>query len=536
MTHCVNMSKLTETVANVDRLGLAHSLVRPVDGALGALMTGVDRIGVLPWASDILYEVVKDGLWSSLARNNDLAVEGADNVPLTGGVLIASNHQSWLDAQVLIATCPRRVHFLAKDEFQNWPILRHLVPLSQSVFVHRGGDDATLDAVVGALRTGWAVGLFPEGTIPGEEEVPRHAIDPKTGLLPGRTGVARLALNADVPIVPVGLSGTGRAFPPEIYPRLEVLRLPGSTPLMARYGRPIDPRDFRDIPDDRTRYRALTDHVMREVSRLVDHRANYAPIEVPLPEPPRRERIGVLLLHGFTSHLDTVRGLVPHLEAAGLRYEMPVLRGHGTRYQDLRGVTAREWYIDAERALISLWNWVDRIVVVGLSMGGLVGLELGMRHPDKVAGVVTVAASLKFVDPMARLAPALARLVRYFPSPDPYHDPACRARNRNYERFPVDAFASLYEYSQTIAHRLEELHVPIRIIQSKKDQIVAPESANIIYEKVSSSHREIVWYEESGHEMMLDLEAEDVFADIMEFVHRFEAAPRPSRGVGGAPP
>ena len=64
--------------------------------------------------------------------------------------------------------------------------------------------------------------------------------------------------------------------------------------------------------------------------------------------------------------------------------------------------------------------------------------------------------------------------------------------------------------------------MPIRILQSKKDQIVAPESANIIYEKVSSPIREIVWYEKSGHEMMQDMEADEVFADIMEFVRQFK--------------
>jgi carboxylesterase len=69
------------------------------------------------------------------------------------------------------------------------------------------------------------------------------------------------------------------------------------------------------------------------------------------------------------------------------------------------------------------------------------------------------------------------------------------------------------------------VHVPIRILQSKADQIVAPESANIIYEKVSSPHREIVWFEKSGHEMMQDLEAEAVFGEIMAFVRELRAAP-----------
>src|SRR4051812_27268772 len=80
--------------------------------------------------------------------------------------------------------------------------------------------------------------------------------------------------------------------------------------------------------------------------------------------------VGVLLLHGLTSSLATVSGLVPHLEAAGLPYAMPTLRGHGTKPEDLRGVTWHGWYEDAERALDELLTRCDRVVVMGLSMGG----------------------------------------------------------------------------------------------------------------------------------------------------------------------
>ena len=182
----------------------------------------------------------------------------------------------------------------------------------------------------------------------------------------------------------------------------------------------------------------------------------------------------------------------------------------------------------AEYALLQLWNKVDRIVVVGLSMGGLVALELGMRHADKIAGVVTVAACLKFADPLSMLVGPLSHVVKYWPSPESFNDPSLRVNSENYPMFPTRTFGRLYRYSKHIATRLRELHVPIRILQSKKDQIVDPAAANIIYEQVSSPVREIVWYEESGHEMMQDLEAGQVFRDIMEFVHRFELAPRRS--------
>jgi carboxylesterase len=519
----------------MERQEIANAILAPIDNAIGAVLWAAEEAGVLKGASDVLYDQVRQLMAANFRRANELAIEGLEHIPADGGVILACNHQSWLDVQVLAAACPRRVHFIAKSEFETWPVLRHMIKLSESVFVHRGGDDAALESVVDALRSGWAVAIFPEGTIPGEEDIPRVAVDPATGLLPGHTGVARLALRAKVPIVPVGVSGTGRAFPPEVYPRLEILRMPRSTPIRIRFGAPIPVAEYAEGPQDRSLFREVTNRVMQAISGLVDHRCNYVPLDVPLPQPPKRETIGVLLLHGFTSHLNTVNGLVPYLERAGIRYEMPILRGHGTQYQDLRGVTARDWYVDAERALISLWNHVDRIVVVGLSMGGLVALELGMRHPDKIAGVVGVAPALKFADPLTALTPLLASVVRYWPSPESFNDRSLKASCKNYPRFATDAFASLYAYAQDIARRLPELHVPIRILQSKKDQIVAPEAANIIYETVSSIHREIIWYHTSGHEMMQDCEAEQVFHDIMEFVHRFELHPRlelRAEGVG----
>ncbi|MBI5534314.1 MAG: alpha/beta fold hydrolase [Deltaproteobacteria bacterium] len=517
----------------MEREEVANAVLWPIDQTADIALRAVESVGVLAPASDLAYRGVRSFLRSQFQALNDLEVMGADNVPPHGGVILASNHQSWMDVQVLAAACPRRVHFMAKSEFERWPVLRHLIRLSQSVYVHRGGDDVALESLVEALRSGWAVAIYPEGTIPGEEDVPRVAVDPETGLLPGRTGVVRLALKAGVPIVPVGVSGTGRAFPPEIYPRLELLRMPAATPVRIRFGAPMSLEAYRDQPQDRKLYREITNELMRQISALVDHRCNYVPLDVPLPQPPKREKIGVLLLHGFTSHLNTVNGLVPYLKDAGISFEMPILRGHGTRYQDLRGVTAGDWYVDAERALINLWNYVDRIVVVGLSMGGLVALDLATRHPDKIAGIVTVGACLKFADPLVRFTGALSNVFRYWPSPESFNDLSLKVNCKNYPKFPTDAFASLYEYSQQIARRLRDVHVPILILQSKKDQIVAPESANIIYEKVSSMHREIIWYHKSGHEMMQDLEAAQVFHDVMEYVHRFELSPRVDSAQAG---
>ena len=505
----------------MDRENIANTILWPLDMAFGLTLQGIEKAGLFDKAYELAYVGLTSAMRQQFKSLNDLEVVGAENVPAEGGLMLASNHQSWLDVQVLAASCPRQVHYVAKSEFRTWPVLRHLIKLSQSIFVDRTGDDGGLEAITEQLRNGWPVAIYPESTIPGEEDIPRSAVEPHTGLLRGKTGVARLALAANVPIVPIGVSGTGRALPPEIYPRLELLRMPGNTPIKISYGKPISMDDYKGREHTRELFREITDRVMGEISSLVDHSANYIPIEVPIPPIETHENVGVLLLHGFTSHLNTVNGLVPHLEKAGIEYEMPVLRGHGTKYQDLTGVTARDWYEDAENALLELSKRVDKVVVVGLSMGGLVSIELSIRHADKIAGLVTVAAALEFVDPLSRFSPAMAKVIKYWPSPESFNDKSLKVNCENYPKFATDAFVSLYDYSREIGDRLDELEVPISILQSKKDQIVKAESANLIYEGVSSVHREILWYQESGHEMMQDMEADKVLADIMEKVNRY---------------
>jgi carboxylesterase len=507
----------------MDREQIAFTALKPVDAALGLAVSALERTGTLDSMGDEIYFRLGSVFRKLFETSNALQIEGLENIPETGGVIFASNHQSWDDVQVIGGTCTRRLRFLAKAEFQTWPVLRQLIRLTDSPFIRRGGDQQGVESAIQSLRQGKALCIFPEGTIPGEEDIPRNAVDPRTGLLPGRTGAVRMAIAADVPIVPVGVSGTGAAFPPEIYPRLELLELPRPAPITIRYGRPIRFPRPEGGALDADLLRRETERLMAAISALVDHDRNYVPLRVPVPRLPQVRRLGVLLLHGYTSSLRAVDGLVPRLEHAGIPYRMPTLRGHGTSFEDLRGVTAADWYADAEAALLDLAPHVDQVAIVGLSMGGLVALDLAAHHPESIAAVVTVAAALRFRDPLARFSPVMAKMVPTWPSPNSFNDPTLKSRCENYPRFTTDSFASLYAYSREIEARLPEVRRPVCILQSKRDQIVAPVAANVIYERVASEHREIHWFEHSGHEMLQDLEADAVLARVMDYLGQLRA-------------
>jgi carboxylesterase len=505
----------------MDREKIVFAALKPLDLALGTVVGALKATGQIQRVTDPVYRGVSTGFRAMYESSNELKAEGLEKVPTGGGVLFAINHQSWNDVQVVSATSPRRLRFLAKSEFETWPILRHLIVLSDSPFIRRGGDKEGMAQAIQSLDDGKALAIFPEGTIPGEEDVMRREREPATGLLKGRTGAVRMAIAARVPIVPVGVSGTGASFPPETYPRLEVLEAPKNNPVVVRYGEPIHFDEYYDKECTYEDYRELTDKLMKSISDLVDHDNNYVPLQVPIQPLPQHEKVGVLLLHGFTSSVKTVSGLVPHLEAAGIPYRMPVLRGHGTVYTDLEGCTAQDWIDDAEAALEDLAKEVDRVVVVGLSMGGLIALNLGIRHPDTICGVCTWAASLLFRDPLTPLASVMARAVKTWPAPNAFNDLSLALESENYPRFPTDAFVSVRNFARDTALRLRQFEVPLCVMHSKADQIISPISANVIYRDVSSVHREIHWFEKSGHEMGQDCERDQVFAETMEYVLGF---------------
>lgn len=240
-----------------------------------------------------------------------------------------------------------------------------------------------------------------------------------------------------------------------------------------------------------------------------------------------REPYGVLIVHGFTSSLDCVNALEPSIQALGLPTRMPVLRGHGAESPEaLRGVVWPDWVADAERAMKDLLADVERIIVVGHSMGGLVTLTLAANHPDPIDSIVVAAAAVQLATPFAPgrplhfLAPLLVRLLDKVDMPPSYADPALAQYDTNYPWTPTSAVSSLFEFAAVTRRRLPEVRVPALILQSRRDTTVAPVSARIIYDGISTppDRKRIVWFEVTEHEMFRDCEQEAAVATVVEYV------------------
>ena len=185
-------------------------------------------------------------------------VRGLENVPATGGVILASNHLSFIDSVVIPVVVKRKVVFLAKSDYFTGPGVKGA--LSRAWFEGLGmlpvdRDDAkaalaSLDVALEVLGRGEAFGLYPEGTRSRDGRLYR-----------GRTGVAHLALTAGVPVVPVGLLGT-----PDIQPVGSTL--PRLAKVSITFGKPLYFNDRYDgVPLGRAR-REVTDEIMTAIQKL----------------------------------------------------------------------------------------------------------------------------------------------------------------------------------------------------------------------------------------------------------------------------
>ena len=194
--------------------------------------------------------------------------EGLEHIPKTGGAIFAGNHLSVADELFLGAVVPRHIAFWAKAEYFRGGgfrgnITKFVLEGLGAIKVERGGGRAALAAFDGAipvLKSGDMVAVYPEGTR-----------SPDGRLYRGRTGAARLAVAAGVPIIPVGMLGTEK-----VQPIGQRLPRPGKGQVTIKFGAPI-PTIGRS--DDRTALRELTDEVMAEIQKLTgqEYVPRYAP-------------------------------------------------------------------------------------------------------------------------------------------------------------------------------------------------------------------------------------------------------------------
>jgi 1-acyl-sn-glycerol-3-phosphate acyltransferase len=203
----------------------------------------------------LMKQVVVGPLVKALFR---VWVVGEENVPRRGAAILASNHLSFIDSVLLPLYLRRRIAFLAKSEYfsgrglKGWATKTFMSATGQLPIDRSGGkaSEASLRTGLKVLSRGSLLGIYPEGTRSPDGKMYR-----------GRTGVARMVIEAGVPIIPVAMIDTEKAMPTG-------RRLPRIRRMGIIIGEPLDFSRFEGMESDRFILRSVTDELMYEMQRL----------------------------------------------------------------------------------------------------------------------------------------------------------------------------------------------------------------------------------------------------------------------------
>ncbi len=185
-------------------------------------------------------------------------VTGEENIPEKGAVILASNHLSVIDSIFLPLVIERRISFLAKSDYftgrgvKGWAMKNFLKGTGMLPIDRSGGkaSEASLNTGLAVLSRGEVLGIYPEGTRSPDGKMYR-----------GRTGVARMILEAHVPVVPVAMVDTEKVMP--IGTKIPKVRRIGII-----FGEPLDFSRFEGMESDRFILRSITDEIMYELNRI----------------------------------------------------------------------------------------------------------------------------------------------------------------------------------------------------------------------------------------------------------------------------
>ena len=204
---------------------------------------------IVRWA----YPIIKKILGPIIRAFWIKKIEGLENVPAEGLMIIASNHQSYFDFICFTAVSPRRVRYLAAEKFYKSKIWRLLMNLTGQIKVDRTQHDKSevYEAVHSALKQGQMIGIFPEGTRSSDGEIKKPF-----------TGVAKFALKEKVPVIPVGLIGTYEIMSRhDKFPKLK-------KKAVIKIGKPLYFQEYYDKENSDKEFKEVTDKIMLNIATL----------------------------------------------------------------------------------------------------------------------------------------------------------------------------------------------------------------------------------------------------------------------------
>ena len=243
-----------------------------------------------------------------------------------------------------------------------------------------------------------------------------------------------------------------------------------------------------------------------------------------------RASTGIALIHGFTGSPISLRPLAELLALQGYGIDLPRLPGHGTDERDMARTRYADWCAAAAEAVERLAAVSERVVIVGLSMGAAIALDVAgsERHP-KLAGVVTINVQLLDRQRLAiKLGPVIERVMPFAPAAmaglrkDDIAKPG--VSERSYARVPTAAGNSFTRELSRIREGVARIRCPLLVIHSREDHSVSPENSKALLGLVPAATELVL--ERSYHVATLDYDLELIAANVAKFCDGL--GPRPA--------
>lgn len=235
-----------------------------------------------------------------------------------------------------------------------------------------------------------------------------------------------------------------------------------------------------------------------------------------LPGNPDR---AILLIHGFTSTPGSLAGWADGLRRAdGATVEVPLLPGHGTRWEDLNKVSWRDWERTVLASFDSLTATHQQVAVAGLSLGGALAALVAARRPSAQA-LILVNHLMWLGNPALVLAPLIRRLT---PSMAAVAGDIKKAGviEPAYDRVPTGGVEQFRRLLGEIRPRLGTIRVPTLILKSREDHVIPGFSATRTLEKLGSPLKELVWLDDSYHVATMDHDLPRIVSLSADFLRK----------------
>lgn len=241
-------------------------------------------------------------------------------------------------------------------------------------------------------------------------------------------------------------------------------------------------------------------------------------IQLPKPFFFEEGKRAVLLLHGFTGNSSDVRQLGRFLQKKGYTSYVPHYEGHAAPPEEILQSSPHVWYkdvLDGYEFLVE--HGYDEIAVAGLSLGGVFALKLSLNRTVK--GIVTMCSPM-YIKTEGAMYEGVLDYARQFKKYEGKDDETIEREMAAFH--PTDTLRELQGTIQEVRDSVDEVIDPILVIQAEQDEMINPDSANVIYDEVMSDEKRISWYKESGHVITIDKEKEAVFEDVYQFLESLD--------------